>query len=49
MSHQKKEYKTNLPRYIVAGILCIAIIFMWLNNKNKAEILKQQNTQIILK
>jgi len=45
MSNQTKQYKTNLPRFFVAGILLIAIIFMWVNNKNKAEALKQQNDQ----
>lgn len=44
MSNQRKQYKTNLPRYIIAGILSVAIVFMWINNKNKAESLKQQNT-----
>jgi len=29
--------KSNVPRFIMAGILTIAIIVMWVNNKNKAE------------
>ena len=51
MNNQKKQYKTNLPRYIIAGILLIAVIFMWNNNKNKAEAakeLRQHNLQKVI-
>lgn len=44
-TNNKKRYKTNLPRYFVAGILAIAIVFMWFNNKNKAEEARQKQAQ----
>ena len=28
---------SNIPRFILVGILTIAIAIMWVNNKNKAE------------
>ncbi len=28
---------SNIPRFILVGILTIAIVIMWVNNKNKAE------------
>jgi len=27
----------NIPRFVMVGILTIAIAIMWVNNKNKAE------------
>ena len=31
------KQQSNIPRFIMVGILTIAIALMWVNNKNKAE------------
>lgn len=31
------KQKSNVSRFIMVGILTIAIVVMWVNNKNKAE------------
>ncbi len=31
------KQQSNIPRFIMAGILAVIIAVMWVNNKNKAE------------
>lgn len=44
-----KEYKTNIPRYIVVTVLLIAVAIMWVNNKNKAELLEKEQNKVTVK
>ncbi len=40
-SYLNNKSQSNIPRFLIAGILVIAISVMWVNNKNKAELKKQ--------